>query len=101
MPPFVIPSVARVAAAALGVGAVGVIARWAVNEFRRMNDELDRVKSASIIEPDLRTGDWRVTEKGGAHPIPRSEKLFSYNPPRAALPDSRAGRVSRRDRYTG
>jgi hypothetical protein len=46
MPPFVIPSVVRVAAAALGVGAVSVIARWAVNEFRRMNDELDRVKSA-------------------------------------------------------
>jgi hypothetical protein len=68
MPPFVIPSVVRVAVAALGVGVVGVIARWAVSEFRRMNDELDRVKSASVIEPDPQTGDWRVTEKGGRPP---------------------------------
>lgn len=73
MPPFVIPPVVKFAVGAL-VGA-GVIARWVVKEFRRMNDELDRVKAASVIEPaareefptlrrDPRTGDWRVSAAG-------------------------------------
>jgi hypothetical protein len=76
MPPFVIPPLVKFAVGALGVG---VIVRSVMKEIRRMNDELDRVKAASIIEPaareefptlrrDPRTGDWRVTEKGGRPP---------------------------------
>ncbi len=69
MPPFIIPSLVKFAVGALGAG---VIAHWAMKELRRINDELERAKAASIVDPtaraamptlrrDPRTGDWRVT----------------------------------------
>jgi hypothetical protein len=68
MPPFVIPSFVKVAAGALGAG---VIAHWVMKEVRRINEELDRTKTAPMVDPgareelptlrrDPRTGDWRV-----------------------------------------
>ena len=69
MPPVIIPSVIKFAVGALGAG---VIAHWMMKELRRINDELDRAKAASIADPaaraalptlrrDPRSGDWRVT----------------------------------------
>ena len=69
MPPFVIPSVVKFAIGALGVGA---IAHWVMKEMRRINHELDRTKTAPMVDPGARaelptlrrdphTGDWRVT----------------------------------------
>jgi hypothetical protein len=68
MPPFVIPPLVKFALGALGGGA---IIHWVVKEVRRINAELDRVKTASAIDPptrpelptlrrDPRSGDWRV-----------------------------------------
>jgi hypothetical protein len=68
MPPFVIPSLVKFAIGALGAGAV---VHWVVKEVRRINAELDRVKTASAIDPatrrelptlrrDPHSGDWRV-----------------------------------------
>jgi len=66
--PFVIPPLVKVAIAAFG-GAAAV--HWAVREIRRVNAELDRVKTAPAMDaaarkrlPTLRrdpsTGEWRV-----------------------------------------
>jgi hypothetical protein len=63
MPPIVV--------LALGALAAGAIVHRVVKEVRRMNAELDRVKTARAIDPvsrevpptlrrDPRTGDWRV-----------------------------------------
>jgi hypothetical protein len=68
MPPIIIPPLIKLALVALGAGA---ILRWVVKEVRRINAELDRVKTATAIDPaarqalptlrrDARTGDWRV-----------------------------------------
>jgi hypothetical protein len=68
MPTFVIPPLVKLALGALGAGA---IAHWMVNEVRRINAELDRIKAAAVIDPvarqelptlrrDPRSGDWRV-----------------------------------------
>jgi hypothetical protein len=62
MPPIVV--------LALGALAAGAIIRRVVKEVRRMNAELDRVKTGHAIDPvsrevpalrrDPRTGEWRV-----------------------------------------
>jgi hypothetical protein len=63
MPPIVV--------LALGALAAGAIVRREVKEVRRMNAELDRVKTGHAIDPvsrevpptlrrDPRTGEWRV-----------------------------------------
>jgi len=68
MPPFLIPTVVKFALGALGAG---VVVHWVVKEVRRINAELDRVKTASAIDPDTRqelptlrrdpaSGEWRV-----------------------------------------
>jgi len=68
MPPLLIP-LARIAIGALGAGAV---VHWVVNEVRRINAELDRVRRRADGEaserhtfPTLRrdpaSGDWRVS----------------------------------------
>jgi hypothetical protein len=68
MPPIVAAPLIRIALGALG-GAV--VIRWVVKEVRRINAELDRVRTGSAIDPveredlpklrrDPRTGDWRV-----------------------------------------
>ena len=68
MPPLLIP-LARIAIGALGAGAV---VHWVVQEVRRINAELDRVRKMPAGEdsdrhtfPTLRrdpaTGDWRVS----------------------------------------
>jgi hypothetical protein len=69
MPPLVIPPLVKLALGALGAGA---IIHWVVKEVRRINRELDRVKTATAIDPvarkklptlrrDPSSGDWRVT----------------------------------------
>ena len=44
MPPLVIPPLVKIALGVLGAGA---IVHWVVKEVRRINAELDRVKTAS------------------------------------------------------
>jgi hypothetical protein len=69
MPPLVIPPLVKVALAVLGAGAV---IHWVVKEVRRINAELERVRTATAIDPvarkelptlrrDPSSGDWRVT----------------------------------------
>jgi hypothetical protein len=69
MPPLVIPPLIKVALAVLGAGAV---IHWVVKEVRRINAELERVRTATAIDPvarkelptlrrDPSSGDWRVT----------------------------------------
>jgi hypothetical protein len=69
MPPLIFSPLIKLALGALGAGA---LVHWAVKEVRRINEELDRVKKASSIDPaardalptlrrDPRTGDWRPT----------------------------------------
>ena len=69
MPPFVIPPLVKLALAALGAAAVG---HWAAREMRRINDELDRLRTADSVDSaarptfptlrrDPRTGVWRVS----------------------------------------
>jgi hypothetical protein len=68
MPTFVIPPLVKFALGALGAGA---IAHWVVKEVRRINEELDRMKAAPVVDSvarrelptlrrDPRSGDWRV-----------------------------------------
>jgi hypothetical protein len=68
MPPLVIPVAVKIALGALGAAAVVV---WAVNEVRRLNEEIERMKAASAIDPvaqkalptlrrDPYTGEWRL-----------------------------------------
>jgi hypothetical protein len=58
---------------ALGAVGTGVILRWVVKEVRRINADLDRVKSGSdpavrrslpTLRRDPRTGEWRVVREG-------------------------------------
>jgi hypothetical protein len=64
MPPFIIPPLVKVAFAVLGAGAA---VHWIAKEVRRINKELERVKTASAIDRrslptlrrDPRTGEWR------------------------------------------
>jgi hypothetical protein len=65
--PFVIPPLVKFALGALGAGA---IAAWAVKEFRRLNEELERMKTVPVdavsrqelptLRRDPRSGEWRV-----------------------------------------
>ena len=68
MPPIFISPLARIAIGVLGVGA---IIHSIVKEVRRINEELDRVRSATTVDANVRstfptlrrdphTGDWRV-----------------------------------------
>ena len=68
MPPIVVPPLLKVALGVLGAAAV---LHWVVKEVRRINEEIDRVKAASSIDPvaraalptlrrDPATGVWRV-----------------------------------------
>jgi len=67
MPVIVVPAFVKVALGALGAAAV---LTWAVKEMRRINEELDRVRTATAIDPlarqalptlrrDPKTGEWR------------------------------------------
>ena len=68
MPPLVFSSIAKVALAVLGAGAV---VHWLSKEIRRINDELERVRgpapdagvrqSFPTLRRDPRSGEWRVT----------------------------------------
>jgi hypothetical protein len=68
MPPLVIPPLMKVA---LGTFGVAAIVHWLAREVRRINDELERMKAATVdgvrrealptLRRDPRTGDWRVT----------------------------------------
>jgi hypothetical protein len=65
--PFVIPPLVKFALGALGAGA---IAAWVAKEVRRINDELERMKTAPVdavarqdlptLRRDPRSGEWRV-----------------------------------------
>jgi hypothetical protein len=68
MPPLVISPLVKIALGALGTGA---IVHWAAKEVRRLNEEIERVRAASAIDPatrralptlrrDPRTDEWRV-----------------------------------------
>ena len=68
MPPLVISPLLMVALGALGAGAV---AHWVTKEVRRIGAELERVRTASAVDPttrqafptlrrDPRTNEWRV-----------------------------------------
>ncbi len=64
MPPFLISPLVKVALGVLGTGAV---IHWVAKEVRRINEELERVKTASAIDRqslptlrrDPRTGEFR------------------------------------------
>jgi hypothetical protein len=68
MPPIVFSSIAKVALGMLGAGAV---VHWMNKEIRRINDELERVRTGASADagprrtfPTLRrdpqSGEWRV-----------------------------------------
>jgi hypothetical protein len=69
MPPVVLSSIAKIALGALGAGAV---IHWVSKEIRRINDELEQVRTPTRVDaamrrnfPTLRrdpqSGEWRVT----------------------------------------
>jgi hypothetical protein len=68
MAPIIVPPLMKWTFAALGGAA---IVHWVVKEVRRINEELDRVRSAPAADAmqrqalptlrrDHRTGDWRL-----------------------------------------
>jgi hypothetical protein len=68
MPPIAVPAAVKLALGAIGAAAV---VHWVVKEVRRINEELDRLKAATTIEPvarealptlrrDPRSGEWRL-----------------------------------------
>jgi hypothetical protein len=68
MPPIAIPDAVKLVLGTIGAAAV---VHWVVKEVRRINEELDRLKAAPVIEPvarealptlrrDPRSGEWRV-----------------------------------------
>jgi hypothetical protein len=69
MPPIAIPAAVKLVLGTIGAGAV---VHWVVKEVRRINEELDRLKAAPVIEPAVRealptlrrdphSGEWRLT----------------------------------------
>jgi hypothetical protein len=69
--PIVIPSLVKIALGVLGTAA---LVHWAVKEARRINAELDRVRTVKVDDParreglptlrrDPRTGEWRVRDR--------------------------------------
>jgi hypothetical protein len=68
MSPIAIPAAVKLA---LGVIGAAAVVHWVVKEVRRINEELDRLKAATTIEPvarealptlrrDPRSGEWRL-----------------------------------------
>ena len=68
MAPIFIPPLVKLA---LGAAGAAAIVHWIVKEVRRINEELDRVRSAPApdamqrqalptLRRDRRTGDWRL-----------------------------------------
>jgi len=68
MPVIVVPAFVKVA---LGTAAAAAVVTWVVKEVRRINEELDRVRAATAIDPvarealptlrrDPRSGEWRI-----------------------------------------
>ena len=67
MPPFVVPTLVKIA---LGTASAAAIVHWAVKEVRRINEEIERAKTAKVevirreLLPTLRrdpvTGEWRI-----------------------------------------
>jgi hypothetical protein len=68
MPPIAIPAAVKLVLGTIGAAAV---VHWVVKEVRRINEELDRLKAAPVIEPvarealpmlrrDSRSGEWRL-----------------------------------------
>jgi hypothetical protein len=68
MPPIAVPAAVKLALGAIGAAAV---VHWVVKEVRRINEELDRLKAATTIEPvarealptlrrDPQSGEWRL-----------------------------------------
>jgi hypothetical protein len=68
MPPIAIPAAVKLVLGTIGAAAV---VHWVVKEVRRINEELDRLKAAPVIEraarealPTLRrdphSGEWRL-----------------------------------------
>jgi hypothetical protein len=69
MPPIAIPAAVKLVLGAIGAAAV---VHWVVKEVRRINEELDRLNAAPVIEPvarealptlrhDPHSGEWRLT----------------------------------------
>jgi len=48
MPPIAIPAAVKLLLGTIGAAAV---VHWVVKEVRRINEELDRLKAAPVIEP--------------------------------------------------
>ena len=65
MPPLIFSPLIKIALGALGAGA---IVHWAVKEVRRINEELDRVKRASSIDPATRQA-YVATEADGLREV--------------------------------
>lgn len=68
MPPIAIPAAVKLVLGAIGAAAV---VHWMVKEVGRINDELDRLKAAAVVEPvarealptlrrDPQSGEWRL-----------------------------------------
>jgi hypothetical protein len=68
MPPIAIPAAVNLVLGTIGAAAV---VHWVVKEVRRINEELDRLKAAPVIEPvarealptlrrDPHSGEWRL-----------------------------------------
>jgi hypothetical protein len=68
MPPIAIPFAVKLVLGAIGAAAV---VHWVVKEVRRINEELDRLKTAPVVEPvarealptlrrDPQSGEWRL-----------------------------------------
>jgi len=67
MPVIVVPAFVKVA---LGTAAAAAVVTWVVKEVRRINEELDRVRAATAIDParealptlrrDPQSGEWRI-----------------------------------------
>ena len=68
MPPMAIPAAVKLMLGAIGAAAV---VHCVVKEVRRINEELDRLKAAPVIEPaarealptlrrDPHSGEWRL-----------------------------------------
>ncbi len=68
MPPIAIPAAVKFVLGTVGAAAV---VHWLVKEVRRINEELDRLKMAPVVEPVARealptlrrdplSGEWRV-----------------------------------------
>jgi hypothetical protein len=70
MPPFVIPTLVKIAFGAAGAAA---IVHWAVKEARRLREEFERTKTAKVESirrealPTLRrdpvSGEWRIRNR--------------------------------------